>query len=700
MKADTGVYQFDEIVINPADFQALRAGVRLEIEPKSFKVLMYLIENRERVVSKDELIEKVWSGTAVTDNALTRVIAQLRRELHDDARQPRYLETVPTVGYRFIGKLTEPPAFQTATHSEDRSVITRRKWALLLLGIPALVFGILLWGSKRLALQPSNRPPKIVQFTASPGLDLHPTFSPDGTNVAYASDRSGRFEIYVHPVASGGREVQITSDNQQNLEPAWSPDGGYIAYTSQVRRGILVVPALGGTPQRLTDFGSQPVWSPDGSQIAFRSEGVFSLAPIDAAPSAGTTIWLVSSKGGPARPLTRPNTPAGAHGFPNWRPDGSSLMFVSYGRGTAQLWSVRVPDGAVTRLLDDKIYRINPVYARDGRAIFYVSVSEAGFGVWRQPLPQGPAAEVLPLGFNYPQDLAFDRSGGRLAYSLTSILSNLYSVDANGSEPKPFVVDRSFRNTVPVFSPDGDRIAYLARRAGRPGSVWTIGAGGGEPTRLTQKESTEWLAGWLPDGKSVAYAVQEQGSTKLVATSIVDGTERTLVNLRQTGPFLRLSPDQKEVAYHQEAQGVTNVWKTDLATGVDKQITFDTESMAYPVWSPDGQWIAFEMRRGEDSFLSVMDRNGGQFTQLTAEPGHAWPHSWSPDGDQIAFAGLRDGAWNVWRISRSSREQKRLTNYRSLSSFVRYSAWSPRGTPIVFEYSETRGNIFLAELRR
>ena len=191
------------------------------------------------------------------------------------------------MGYRFIGKLTEQAAFQTATLSEDRSHITRRKWALLLLGIPALLFAILLWGSKRLVLQPSNRPPKIVQFTASPGLDLHPTFSPDGTNVAYASDRSGRFEIYVHPVASGGREVQITSDNQQNLEPAWSPDGGYIAYTSQVRRGILVVPALGGTPQRLTDFGSQPVWSPDGSQIAFRSEGVFSLAPIDAAPSAG-----------------------------------------------------------------------------------------------------------------------------------------------------------------------------------------------------------------------------------------------------------------------------------------------------------------------------------------------------------------------------------------------------------------------------
>src|SRR3989454_10006473 len=145
MKADTGVYQFDGIVINPADFQALRAGVRLEIEPKSFKVLMYLIENRERVVSKDELIEKVWSGTAVTDNALTRVIAQLRRELHDDARQPRYLETVPTVGYRFIARLTDPPVLQPPTPSDERGPIARRKWALLLLGIPALLFAILLW---------------------------------------------------------------------------------------------------------------------------------------------------------------------------------------------------------------------------------------------------------------------------------------------------------------------------------------------------------------------------------------------------------------------------------------------------------------------------------------------------------------------------------------------------------------------------
>jgi len=103
-------YEFGDLIVRPADFQILREGVPLSIEPKSFKVLVYLIENRGRTVSKDDLIQAVWNGTFVTDNALTRVIAQLRRELEDDAKQPRYIETVPTVGYRFIAELKPAPS--------------------------------------------------------------------------------------------------------------------------------------------------------------------------------------------------------------------------------------------------------------------------------------------------------------------------------------------------------------------------------------------------------------------------------------------------------------------------------------------------------------------------------------------------------------------------------------------------------------
>src|SRR3954453_2418699 len=98
-------FQFDDVEVRPAAFEVLKGGKPLALEPKAIRVLICLIENRERAVSKDELLTAVWDGAAVTDNALTRVIAQLRKELGDDARHPRYIQTVPTLGYRFIGQV-------------------------------------------------------------------------------------------------------------------------------------------------------------------------------------------------------------------------------------------------------------------------------------------------------------------------------------------------------------------------------------------------------------------------------------------------------------------------------------------------------------------------------------------------------------------------------------------------------------------
>ena len=111
------------------------------------------------------------------------------------------------------------------------------------------------------------------QITDSLGLDLYPTFSPDGAQIAYCSDRGGGFEIYVRQLIAGGREIQITSDGQDSLQPAWSRDGREIAFTSRGRPGIWLVPALGGTPRRLTEFGSRPAWSPDGTTLVFQSSG-------------------------------------------------------------------------------------------------------------------------------------------------------------------------------------------------------------------------------------------------------------------------------------------------------------------------------------------------------------------------------------------------------------------------------------------
>ena len=102
MEAEATRYQFDTVEVQPAAFTVLRDGRPVDLEPKAVRVLLYLIEHRDRAVTKEELIETVWEGTAVTDNALTRIVAQIRRELGDDARQARYIQTLPTMGYRFV----------------------------------------------------------------------------------------------------------------------------------------------------------------------------------------------------------------------------------------------------------------------------------------------------------------------------------------------------------------------------------------------------------------------------------------------------------------------------------------------------------------------------------------------------------------------------------------------------------------------
>jgi Tol biopolymer transport system component len=84
---------------------------------------------------------------------------------------------------------------------------------------------------------------------------------------------------------------------------------------------------------------------------------------------------------------------------------------------------------------------------------------------------------------------------------------------------------------------------------------------------------------------------------------------------------------------------------------------------------------------------------------LTSARGADFVNSWSPDGSKVAFAGRRNGVWNIYWVSIKDKAEKKLTDYTGLNTYVRYPTWSPRGNQIVYEYSETTGNIWLLELK-
>ncbi len=103
----SNIYAFGDIIVEPGNFRVLKSGQPLPLEPRAFEVLIFLIENRGRVIQKNELFEQIWKQSFVTDSALTQEIKNIRKAIGDDASSPRLIETVRKHGYRFIGHLDQ-----------------------------------------------------------------------------------------------------------------------------------------------------------------------------------------------------------------------------------------------------------------------------------------------------------------------------------------------------------------------------------------------------------------------------------------------------------------------------------------------------------------------------------------------------------------------------------------------------------------
>ena len=551
----------------------------------------------------------------------------------------------------------------------------------------------------------------MTQVTDWPGLDDFPSLSPDGKAVAYCSDHSGGFEIYIKPFTPGAKEFQLTNDGQQNFQPAWSPDGQLVAYHSKARGGIWVIPSSGGGPKQLTDFGTHPAWSPDGKQIAFQSYPLNDLGAGGRIAMPPSTLWTVPSQGGEPKQLTQVGNPAGGHGAPSFSPDGKRLAFEADDYNSSAIWSV-LTNGEGAKLISGRIpFAYGPVYAPDGKSIIFMV---GGRGAQQTPInpDTGDAVgEPSTIGgdVTLPSSLrrvSISADGKRMAYNTLTRRESLASVPTRPSSgeavgvPATLVQKSNSRLHQQSYSPDGRRIAFIScRMAGSGCDIWLADADGGNQTQLTTDENSEMMASWFPSMEEVAYSSNRTGHWTYWAINLDTKRERMLLDLEGDLGYMRLAPDGKQVVFNFKRGGVTNVWTASLAGGEPKQLTFDKEGMGFPAWSPDGKLIAFQMQRGDDTHVMVIPSEGGTPTQLTSDRGQSWAYGWSPDGDKVLFAGFRGGFWNVYWVSRSTKRQVQLTDNKKLNSLVRYPSWSPLGNQVVYEYSETTGNIWMSELK-
>src|SRR5215470_5694977 len=359
MPNQVGTSQVIRFATFEVDLQAQelrKAGLRLKLSGQPFQVLAILLEQPGTVVTREELQKRLWPDTFVdVDHNLNTAINKIREALGDSSENPRFVETLPRRGYRFIGPITVngTAVADVARAAETRSISgpesvarTRRLAALALIGAVTLLAGGL-WIYKRRETPAPSPQRMLTRITVDDGLQNEPTWSPEGRYIAYSSDRGGKFDIWVQQI-SGGDPIQITKGPGHHWQPNWSPDGKYIAYRSEEGEGgIYIVPALGGAglERKISSFGYFPRWSPDSSQVLFQNS--FSVT------GHWNRFYVVQLDGSAPREVLAEfigqNKLSAASAV--WHPDGrKATIWVGDLSPSPSFWTVPIAGGAGIKL--------------------------------------------------------------------------------------------------------------------------------------------------------------------------------------------------------------------------------------------------------------------------------------------------------------------------------------------------------------
>jgi Tol biopolymer transport system component len=288
------------------------------------------------------------------------------------------------------------------------------------------------------------------------------------------------------------------------------------------------------------------------------------------------------------------------------------------------------------------------------------------------PVPSPTAfVEATPTASPTPA-LVVARSLPSITYMARDIDQTwrLYVMDADGSNQTALTPEDVGDDTSPIWSPDGNQIAFVSRRDGNR-EIYVMDTDGDNVVNVTRHPADDWTPAWSPDGTSLAFASFRAGSWEIYVMDTAclsePGSCPDAVTQVTNDGNGNLSPawypDGSRFAFNSKANGNWDIYTMDIDGTNIQQITSDPENDLAPVWSPDGGLIAFESNREGNVEIFVVDANGGTAQNLTNEP-QADDHGpvWSPDGRQLVFYSNREGNWDIFSIQIDGTGLSNLTN--------------------------------------
>lgn len=695
------VWQFGEFEFDSEVGELRKFGLRVRISPQVACVLRVVLSNAGELITREELAGALWPDGIHVDfeGNLNTIIRDARQALGDSARKPRFIETQFKRGYRFVApaRLIAHGAEPVSAESEPetaRPPIALPRWIRLAavgLVVVAMAGGFALY-RWRVAASAAASTPQITQLTNYLGSAAHPSFSPDGTQVAFEwnNDEDGRCAIWVKEVASGNLR-RLTNSQTDERAPAWSPDGRDIAFIrdiSQRDAALVVAPAVGGNPRQLAVLprGSSFAWSPDGRWIAYSD----SLPDYVRNSGGEPGIHAISLETGQTVRVTTPSQNLLGDAFPAFSPDGKWLAFFRLtSLAESSLYAVRV--GRDLHQLDEprRLTSIqhdgrDPVWLPGSRAIVFSAGSEGYHGLWRIGLDGGPAVAVWS-GEDALQP-AVDAVHGRIAFTRLALADSLNTMElcGRGCTPAPakrvLLAERRAFN--PSWSPDGTKIAFESFHTGHM-EIWSCGRDGLLPRQLTHFDGP--LTGtprWSPDGARLVFDSRVDGKGKIFTMNQRDGRPVQFSQGAADDIVPAWSHDGRWIYFASNRGGTFQVWKAPATGGDAIQIT--RNGGFYAQESVDGR-VLYYARDTTQTSLWKVPVDGGQEEEIIPSVS-AW-QNFAPARDGIYFVPGSRAAASIHFFDFASGTVRLVTPIHG--SAVQGFSVSPDGHTIIFSMRES-----------